>query len=75
MVGLRTELKINIVSIMSDDIVIGGVLPIGDDKLVDEFDPDAIESDIFLDDPLDDDLAVVDAPLGALDDDDVLEDI
>lgn len=34
---------------MSDDLVIGGILPI-DDGAVSANDPDAIESDFFLDD-------------------------
>ena len=59
---------------MTDDFVVGGILPVDDTASDDaEFDPDAVESDVFLDDPkdellLDDDLAGV-----ASDDDDLLE--
>ena len=46
---------------MSDDFVTGGILPVdvavSDDA---EFDPDAVESDLFLDDPKDDTLLGLD---------------
>lgn len=43
---------------MTDDFVAGGILPVDDATPNDgEFDPDAVESDVFLDDPQDELLA------------------
>ena len=64
---------------MDDDLVTGGILPSGVIAGDDDDDPNMVESDDFLDDPVEDDLAVevVDVPIGALaddDDDDLLDD-
>jgi hypothetical protein len=40
------------VSIMGDDLVNDGILPSGGTSVDDEFDPNAVESDDFLDDPV-----------------------
>ena len=46
---------------MSDDFVAGGILPVDEAKSGDtEFDPDAVESDLFLDDPKDETLLGLD---------------
>ena len=60
---------------MTDDIVVGGILPIDDSAQVDaEFDPDAVESDVFLEDPKDEILLGDDlADLTSSDDDELLE--
>ena len=63
---------------MTDDFVVGGILPVDDTTPSDaEFDPDAVESDVFLDDPkdellLDDDLTNA---AGGDDDDPIEEDV
>jgi hypothetical protein len=55
---------------MSDDFVAGGILPLNDNVIdADAFDPDAVESDDFLDDS-EDELLAEDAPLGILADED-----
>ena len=55
---------------MSDDFLAGGVLPA--DDVVGADDPNAVDSDAFLDDPLDSVIDDLDAPLGLLDEDDEL---
>ena len=63
--------------IMGDDLLADGVLPVSNTTADDDFDPNAVESDDFLDDPEDvllDDVA--ETPLVAVvdeDDDDLLE--
>ena len=59
---------------MTDDFVVGGVLP-ADDTASDEkdFDPDAVDSDAFLDDPQDELLVDEDLATTASDDDDEFE--
>lgn len=60
---------------MTDDFVAGGILPIDDSAPTDaEFDPDAVESDVFLDDSKDE-LLLGDelADLASNDDDELLE--
>ncbi len=60
---------------MTDDFVVGGILPVDDATPDDaEFDPDAVESDVFLDDPKDEVLLgdeLADVP--GVDDDELLE--
>ena len=59
---------------MGDDFVAGGILPLNDNVVdADAFDPDAVESDDFLDDS-DDELLAEDVPAGILGDEDVFED-
>ena len=60
---------------MTDDLVVGGILPIDDSTQTDaEFDPDAVESDVFLEDPKDEILLGDDlADLTSSDDDELLE--
>ena len=60
---------------MSDDIISGGILPLGDLAGDVDFDPNAVDSDAFLDDPKDDVLGVdlADGLLGD-DDDELLDD-
>lgn len=54
---------------MSDDFVTGGIIPVDDDKSVDgDFDPDAVDSDDFLDDTEDDVLDGAVAPISDIDD-------
>lgn len=57
---------------MSDDFVVGGIIPDEDTSEDDEFDPNAVESDDFLDDEEEDVLAEPDAiiPGEVADDDD-----
>ncbi len=60
---------------MTDDVVTGGILPIDDSVQTEaEFDPDAVESDVFLDDPKDEILLGDDlTDLASSDDDELLE--
>lgn len=55
---------------MSDDVLPGGALPDNDNATSDEFDPDAVDSDIFLDDEVDGLLDDGDMPGNEFDDDD-----
>ncbi len=56
---------------MGDDLVTDGILPAGGTVIDDEFDPNAVESDDFLDDPEEVVLEeVLDAPAAVADDDD-----
>ena len=46
---------------MTDDLITGGILPVDATVTGDtDFDPDAVESDLFLDDPKDDTLLGLD---------------
>ncbi len=56
---------------MGDDLVTDGILPVGGTIIDGEFDPNAVESDDFLDDPEEIIPAeIADAPLAAVEDDD-----
>ena len=63
---------------MSDDFLVGGILPSDDVSSDGEFDPNAVDSDAFLDDPEDVLDPLEDVPPGLLveddDDDDLTRD-